>query len=127
MIEVKECLKDTSTFYLNLLNADFKSGSARIRKDYESNFISEDLYKSLESHIKFREQLVLFRLRCRISVCKTLDDIDAICDDLSSSSDELGLTQSSIDLIYSDCENQRSIILATKKLEGYLDGFKKVP
>ena len=126
MIEIKECLGDAYTYYLNLLNVDFVNGSSRIEKDYESGVISDDLYKSLERHIKFRKQLISFRFKCRIGSCKTLEEVDLIHNELKSSFNELGLTQDFVDSIVCVCDKQKRIILLRKELEGYLDGFKKV-
>lgn len=126
MIEIKECLGDAYTYYLNLLNVDFVNGSSRIEKDYESGVISDDLYKSLEKHIKFRKQLISFRFKCRIGSCKTLEEVDLIHNELKSSFDELGLTQDFVDSIICTCDKQKGIISSRKELEGYSDGFKKV-
>lgn len=126
MIVIKECLGDAYTYYLNLLNVDFVNGSSRIEKDYESGVISDDLYKSLEKHIKFRKQLISFRFKCRIGSCKTLEGVDLIHNELKSSFNELGLTQDFVDSIVCVCDKQKRIILLRKELEGYLDGFKKV-
>lgn len=126
MIEIKECLGDACTYYLNLLNVNFVDGSSRIEEDYKSGVISDDLYKSLEKHIKFRKQLISFRFKCRIGSCKTLEEVNSIHNELKSSFNELGLTQDFVDSIVCTCGKQKSIISSRKELEGYSDGFKKV-